>query len=195
MATNDLPADLPGLRAGSGRIWLTIPGQHTDIRRALLDLIDRADRAIHIRTWYFLPDREILQALCAKAEQGVTVDVLLSHKTRVPLVDAANYQHAHKLAMCGGRVHRYTGRYMHAKVAWNNRNDVLVGSANLDPRSMTGNFEICLGIQDAILAQRLERTFNADLNTCFTQLPEIYTRRSPLQKFMTHTCNLASGLL
>jgi cardiolipin synthase A/B len=190
-----LPIDPADLWAGSGRVWLTIPQQQADIRRALLDLIEKADQAIHIRTWYFLPDREILQALCVKARQGVNVDVLLSHQTRVHPVDIANYLHAHQLALCGGRVHRYTSQYMHAKLAWNNRNDVLLGSANLDQRSMTGNFEICLAVRDAHLAQKLGQAFEADLNACFTQTPEIYRSRSLPQKIISHTCKLASAWL
>jgi cardiolipin synthase len=190
-----LPIDPSNLWVGCCRIWLTVPGQRSDIRRALLDLIEKADQAIHIRTWYFLPDPEILQALCVKAKQGVKVDVLLSHQTRVRPVDIANYLHAHQLALCGVRVHRYTGQYMHAKLAWNNQNDVLLGSANLDSRSMTGNFEICLAVRDACLAQNLEQAFVADLNACFTQTPEIYRSRSLPQKIMSHTCNLASAWL
>lgn len=190
-----LPIDPSDLWAGNGRIWLTIPQQRADIHRVLLDLIEKADQAIHIRTWYFLPDREILQALCVKAEQGVHVDVLLSHQTRIHPVDIANYLHAHQLALCGGQVHRYTGQYMHAKLAWNNLNDVLLGSANLDSRSMSGNFEICLAVRDASLAQKLEQAFEADLHACFTQTPEIYHRRSLPQKIISHTCNLASDWL
>lgn len=190
-----LPIDPSNLWAGCGRIWLTIPRQQADIRCALLDLIDKADQSIHVRTWYFLPDREILQALCSKADQGVRVTVLPSHQTRVHPVDIANYLHAHQLALRGGQVYRYTGRYMQAKLAWNNRSDVLLGSANLDPHSMTGNFEICLAVRDANLAQRLEQAFKADLNACFTQTPDIYSHRSLPQKLLSHTCNLASAWL
>lgn len=190
-----LPIDPSNLWAGCGRIWLTIPQQQADIRCALLELIDKADQSIHIRTWYFLPDREILQALCSKAEQGISVNVLLSHQTRVHPVDAANYLHAHQLALRGGRVYRYTGQYMHAKLAWNNRSDVLLGSANLDPHSMTGNFEICLAVRDTRLVQKLGQAFEADLSTCFAQTPDVYNRRSLPGKFLSHICNLASAWL
>jgi cardiolipin synthase A/B len=190
-----LPIDPSHLRAGLGRIWLTIPHQQADIRCALLDLIAKAERAIYIRTWYFLPEREILQALCAKAEQGVSVNVLLSHQTKIQPVDLANYLHAHQVALRGGQVYRYTGSYMHAKLAWNDRSDVLLGSANLDSHSMTGNFEICLAVRDVSLAQKLTQAFVADLKACFTQTPATYRRRTLPQKILAHTCNLASAWL
>jgi cardiolipin synthase len=187
--------DPSDLWAGDVRLWLTVPGRHSDIRSAILRLIENARQAIYIRTWYFLPDDEILQALCAKAAEGVRVSVLLSHQTRLRPVDAANYLHAHRLASAGGQVYRYTGRYMHAKLAWNDAGEVLLGSANLDAHSMGGNFEICAWLEDANLARKLRLAFEADSQTSILQTPEVYRHRSLPGKMMTHACNLAAAWL
>jgi len=187
--------DPDNLWLGDGRLWLTVPARQTDIRSALLDLIRSAEHSIHLRTWYFLPDSEIMQALIASARQGVRVSVLLSDQTRVRPVDRANYLPAHQLALCGVQIHRYTGRFMHAKLAWNDCSDVLLGSANLDSCSLTRNFEICLAVRDQNLARQLEQAFDADLDACFTQTPELYNRRSFSQKILSHTCNLAAAWL
>lgn len=187
--------DLDNLWANDVRLRLTIPGQHTGIRQGLLKLIRSARQSIYIRTWYFLPDEEILQALCDKAQSGVAVNILLSHHTRVPLVDQANYLHAHRLASAGGMIYRYTGRYMHAKVAWNERGEILLGSANLDPRSMNGNFESCIAVQDAPLALALQRTFQHDLGESFIQTPAVHSRRSMSEKLFSHACNMVGAWL
>jgi cardiolipin synthase len=186
------PADL---WAGDVRLWLTVPGRYSDIRSAILRLIEDAERSIYIRTWYFLPDEEVLAALCARAARGVRVSVLLSHQTRLRPVDAANYLHAHRLASCGGQVYRYTGRFMHAKLAWNDTGQVLLGSANLDPHSMGGNFEICAALEDPALARKLRLAFEADTQTSFLQTPDVYRRRSLTGKVFTHACNLAAAWL
>jgi cardiolipin synthase len=186
------PADL---WAGDIRLWLTVPGRYSDIRNAILRLIENAGHSIYIRTWYFLPDQEVLAALCAKAARGVRVSVLLSHQTRLRPVDAANYLHAHRLASCGGQVYRYTGRYMHAKLAWNDAGQVLLGSANLDPHSMGRNFEICAALEDLSLARKLRLAFEADTQTSFLQTPEVYRRRSLPGKVLSHACNLAAAWL
>ena len=188
-------AVLSQLTGDAGRILLTVPGQRAEIRTALLRLIEQADRSIYIRAWYFLPDPEILQALSARAASGVSVHVLISHQTRVRMVDAANYLHAHQLALNGGHVHRYTGRFMHAKAAWNNHGSFLVGSANLDPCSMMRNFEICLAGCDPRLTFKLTQSFNDDLPDCFTQTPEVYERRTLSQKLITRACSLVSAWL
>lgn len=183
------------LWTGNERIWLTVPGQHYDIREALMQLILNAEKSIYIRTWYFLPDDEMLEALSAQARKGVQVNVLLSHETRVRPVDFANYVHVHKLVCAGGHVYRYTGRYMHSKAAWNDKGEVLFGSANLDPHSMRINFESCLQINDSKLSWELRRAFYADLETSSKQTPESYQRRSLTHKALTHACNLASPWL
>lgn len=187
--------DLSDLWAGDDRLLLTIPGKRLDIREALLDLILGAEKTIHLRTWYFLPDDEILDALCTQAVRGVQVNVLLSHRTRVRPVDLANAIHVHRLVCAGGHVYRFAGRYMHAKVAWNERGTVLLGSANLDPHSMKINFESCLQIEDQNLAWQLNRAFNADLQVCIPQTPEVYRRQPLTGKFLSHACNLASPWL
>lgn len=186
---------LSRLFAGSAQVYLTVPKQRYDIRRALLDLILSAEESIHIRSWYFLPDREILYALRSQAEHGVEVNVLLSHRTRVPAIDRANHIHIHKLVTSGGRVFRYRGRYMHAKVAWNDQGTVLFGSANLDAQAMKGNFECSLVVCDLGLARRLEAVFEADTSRSQYQTPDSFRRRSFSTKVLALACSAASPWL
>jgi len=184
-----------GVQAGTDRLWLTIPQERQDIRDALMELIQKASKAIYIRTWYFLPDEEMLEALCEQAGKGVQVNILLSHETRVRPVDFANYIHVHKLVCAGGNVYRYTGRYMHSKAAWNDQGDVIFGSANLDPHSMHINFESCIQTNDPTLAWELRRAFYADLVQSVEQTPESFLRRSIANKALSYACNLASPWL
>jgi cardiolipin synthase len=192
---SDQDLDLSSLLAGDVQIWLTVPKQRRDIRKALLKLILEADEAIYIRTWYFLPDAEILNALRTQAEKGVEVNILLSHKTRVRPIDFANYIHAHKLARSGARVFRYTEKFMHAKVAWNDHGDVLFGSANLENMALQNTFECCVALRDHGLANKLCRAFEADTRLSDQQTPEIFQRRPAPQKALSYACHLASPWL
>lgn len=187
--------DISNLQAGTDHIWLTVPRHQYQIREALLNLINKADKSIFIRTWYFLPDDEMLNALCKQAQKGVQVNVLLSHETRVRPVDFANYIHVHKLVNAGGNVYRYTGKYMHSKAAWNNHNDVLFGSANLDAHSMKINFESCLQINASTLTWELRHAFYSDLSSSIQQTSQSHLHRSLADKALTHACNLASDWL
>jgi len=191
----DLGLNIDQLLVGDCQICLTVPKQRQDIRQAFLKLISEADKAIYIRTWYFLPDKEILGALRAKAESGVAVNILLSHKTRVRPIDFANYIGAHKLAKAGARVFRYTEKFMHAKVAWNNNDDVLFGSANLENMALKNTFGCCVAVRDQGLATHLRRAFTADIRLSIQQTPEIFRRRPVLKKALSYTCNLAAPWL
>jgi cardiolipin synthase len=187
--------NLSALYAGDAQIWLTVPGQRRDIRRALLQLILNADQAVYLRTWYFLPDQEILNALRSQAEKGVQVNVLLSHHTRVRPIDFANYIHCNKLAKSGGNIYRYTEKYMHAKVAWNNHNEVLFGSANFEHTAMKNTFECSVALKDSKLAYALHNSFEADTYACLKQTPDLFRRRPLPQKALSYACNLASPWL
>ena len=186
---------LSRLFAGEAQVWLTVPRQRRDIRRALLKIILDAETDIYIRNWYFLPDREILDALRSQAERGVNVHVLLSHKTKVRPIDFANLIHGHKLAKSGGRVLRYTGGYMHAKVAWNDRGEVLFGSANMDKKALRDNFECSLTFTSAALAEDLTAAFEQDAGHSILQDRDLFRKGSLIVKAAAYTCNLASAWL
>ncbi|MBM3123698.1 MAG: phosphatidylserine/phosphatidylglycerophosphate/cardiolipin synthase family protein [Chloroflexi bacterium] len=183
------------LQAGTDRLCLTLPNQHPDIRAALLNLIHSSDQSLHLRTWYFLPDAEILEALCERSRRGVQVNLMFSHQTRVRAVDFANHIPVHRLIQAGVNVYRYTGTYLHSKVAWNDHGDILLGSANLDAHSMHINFESCLQFNDLGLAWELRRDFVNDIPACILQVRELVKRRSISERILSHTCNLAAPWL
>lgn len=153
-------------------LLLTVPGRRQDIRRELLNLILSAKTAVTLRSWYFLPDEEIMNALLTQAENGVRVTILFSHHTRVPLIDIANRRLCRRLVQAGVQIYRYRGRFMHAKEAWNDQGDILLGSANIDRWALRTNFECCLQIKDQALARQLSRALRADTLCCQASEPK-----------------------
>jgi glycosyltransferase involved in cell wall biosynthesis len=176
--------------AGQAQVRLTVPGQRCDIRRALLDVILDAERDVYVREWYFLPDREILDALCSQARSGVAVNILFSHRTPLLPINIANTLHAHELAKSGARVYRFTEGFMHAKVAWNDQGQVLFGSANMDDKALRSNFECSLAMQNYALTEQLISAFESDAQSSMLQTPG-YFRRLPLH---TKALSYAFGL-
>jgi cardiolipin synthase len=177
------------------QLLLTLPGHRKDIRRELLRLILDAEESVHIRNWYFLPDNEILNALLSQAERGVSVNILLSDRTRVRLVDAANYVAGHKLARAGAHVYRYTQRYMHSKVAWNDQGDVVLGSANMDEKALNSNFECSLRLRSAVLAWQLQQAFVRDCHESTYQTPRTLGSQPLHRQTASYICLLASSWL
>lgn len=186
---------LSRLFAGQAQVRLTVPGQRCDIRRTLLDLVLDAEREIYIRKWYFLPDREILDALCSQARNGVAVNILFSHRTPVRPINLANYLHGHELAKSGARVYRYLENPMHAKVAWNDQGKILFGSANMDEKALRSNFECSLVIHDNALSGQLTREFEADTKGCLLQTPSVFQRLPLTTKALSYAFRLATPWL
>ncbi len=187
--------DPSNILADEVRVWMTVPHQCTHVRNAMLNLISNASRSLHIRTWYFLPDDEILDALCNQAQKGVQVNVLLSDRTRVRPIDSANFIHAHRLAEAGGRPYRFSSGYMHSKVAWNDRNEILLGSANMDPHSLYQNFEDVVYLRNSKLTKDLNESFTADLKHAYLQTPDTFNKRPIPKKVLSKAFNLASAWL
>ena len=183
------------LMIGDAEVLMTIPGSRMDIQRGILDMILQAEDSVFIRTWYFLPNKELLNAMLHQAERGVQVKVLLSHRTRVPLVDMANYISCHKLAKVGGIIYRYNKRFMHSKITWNSTGEIIFGSANMDEQALKDNFEFCLRIHDRQLARKLTLAFEQDGYESVRQTCQTQRQRSFPEKALSYLCALAAPWL
>ena len=84
---------------------------------------------------------------------------------------------------------------MHAKGAWNERGEVLFGSANLEKMALENTFECCIAVRDKKLATNLRRAFETDTHLSIQQTPEIFRRRPATKKVLSYACNLAAPWL
>lgn len=183
------------LRIGEFPLLFTLPGNRQDVRRTLLGLILDAQHSIYIRTWYFLPDREIVNALLHQSERGCKVNILFSDRTRIPLIDAANYVIGQKLIKSGVNMWRYMPRFMHAKACWNDLGQVLFGSANLDSKALNSNYECSLLLQSDAIAEQLRIQFESDkFNSNEMDLDSLSSQRWR-QKAFAYTSFLLSNWL
>jgi cardiolipin synthase len=131
-------------------------------RGVYLDAINRASKHIFITTAYFIPDQQILQALLAAAERGVDVRVLIPEASNHVLADWLSRGFYTALLRAGVTILLYQNAMIHAKTATIDGEWSIVGTANIDRLSLTGNYEIGLEIYDDDLAGDLERIFEVD---------------------------------
>ena len=106
------------------------------IEHAYLEGIERAHREILIASAYFLPGRKLTQALCAAAERGVRVRLLLQGRVEYRLQHYAQQALYGQLLQAGVQIHEYTASFLHAKVAVFDEVWSTVGSSNIDPYSL-----------------------------------------------------------
>ena len=95
----------------------------------------------------------------------------------------------------GVRVFLYEKGYLHAKAISIDGKICSIGSANIDIRSFSINYELNAVLYDAALTKELEGAFERDLRDCVEFDPAEYARRNPLARFRDSAARLFSPLL
>jgi cardiolipin synthase len=106
-----------------------------------------AKQRILIATPYFVPDPTLLMALSLAARRGLQVDLLLPMQSNHRLADISRRRALRELAAAGARLWLTRGM-MHAKAIVIDDELALVGSANLDARSLFLNYELMVAFYD-----------------------------------------------
>ena len=106
-----------------------------------LNLISKARRYVYLMTPYLIPSDCVSTALCAAAKAGVDVRIITPHIPDKPLVFELTRAHYEPLLEAGVKIFEYTPGFVHAKNAAADDVGAVVGSINLDYRSMFLHFE------------------------------------------------------
>ena len=105
-------------------------------------------------------DDEAMQAgLCASAHRGVDTTVIFPAKNDSWIVGAASRSFYGDLLAAGVRIFEYEGGLLHTKSLTLDGEVTLIGSANMDQRSLRLNFEFDLEVYDKGFCQELARHF------------------------------------
>jgi len=141
------PAMMP-LGGSAAQLIASGPDQRDDTFYTLLVTSCFAARSrILAVTPYFVPDAVLLMALTLAARRQVQVDLLLPRRSNHRLADLARHAALRELAAAGGRIW-LAPTMVHAKAVVIDANLALVGSANLDERSLFLNYELMVAFFD-----------------------------------------------
>ena len=130
-------------------------------------MIVAAKTRFYVQSPFFILDETIAEALKTAALAGIDVRVMVSEKgfgNWVPYWAANTF--FREVAEAGVRVFRYHGGYLHSKIAITDGEICSVGTANIDIRSFSINYELNAVIYDEAIARRLEEDFARDLAEC-----------------------------
>jgi cardiolipin synthase len=195
-----LPAPAqPDPAAGLGALCRGISdGPNEDFEKLtwiVVGALNCARSRVRIMTPYFIPDRGLAAALHAAALRGVRVDLALPGKNNLPYVAWASRAYLWEFLQHGTRVWLQPPPFVHTKLLLVDDEYALVGSANLDPRSLRLNFEFNLEVYDPGLAAALGRHFDEALTRSRqVTLEEVDGRPLP-QKLLDATAKLFSPYL
>jgi cardiolipin synthase A/B len=132
------------------------PGlNRSSIHQLLLSLLYSAERELVLTTPYFVPDEPMLTALGSAARRGVQVTLNVPEKLDSMLARFAGAACFEELLTAGVRICRYEPDLLHTKAITVDGRIAVIGSVNLDMRSLWLNFEISLFIYDDACAARV----------------------------------------
>jgi cardiolipin synthase len=135
---------------------------------------ERAYRVIELlaagsisRLWitdaYLVAPPRLFQALRDAARDGVDVRLLVPGTSDLPLVRNLSRIGYRDLLRSGVRIFEWDGPMLHAKSMVADGRWTRVGSSNLNPSSLLGNWELDVLIEDTALAESMERQFRLDV--------------------------------
>lgn len=165
------------------------------IRDNYLRLIHKAKKTIYIQTPYFIPDEAIFDSLLVAARSGIEVNIMIPCKPDHPFVYWATYSYIGDLVMAGAKCYTYDNGFLHAKGMIVDGKVFCYGTANMDIRSFSLNFEVNAVVYDESKAKEMEQYFIQDLSQSTRITKDMYARRSLVIRIKEQICRLLSPLL
>jgi cardiolipin synthase A/B len=126
----------------------------------LIGAFNCARHRVAIMTPYFIPERALVAAINAATLRGVEVVIILPEKNNLPFLKWASRAYLWEFLQYGTRVFYQPPPFVHSKLLLIDDQYALLGSANLDPRSLRLNFELNIEVYDRALVAELRKHFD-----------------------------------
>lgn len=146
-----------------------------------MDILNRAHQYVHIMTPYLILDGELENALCFAAQRGVDVQIMLPGIPDKKVPYGLAWTHYAALLDAGVKIYEYTPGFIHAKVFVADGREAVVGTINLDYRSLYHHFECATYMYEGDCIPDIEADFQSTLKQCRTVTPE-YIKSVPLSR-------------
>jgi cardiolipin synthase len=189
--TDPAPVDggFDAISTGTGP--LSYKGAMTDI---FVSVLCAARHSVVISTPYFAPDMTLLDAIVGAARRGVEVSILFPQRNDSRAVGSISRAYYPELAAAGARIFEYQGGLLHAKTLVADAAVGLVGSANMDRRSLDLNFENNVLFSSAELCRDVSAHQQRWLAGSVEIEPEAIKRRSIVREFGDNLLTMVAPL-
>lgn len=124
-----------------------------------LDILNRAEKYVHIMTPYLILDAQMENTLCYAARRGVDVRIILPGIPDKKSVYYLAKTHFAALNAAGVKIYTYTPGFVHAKSFVADDTEAVVGTINLDYRSLYHHFECAVYMHGTDAVADIEADF------------------------------------
>ncbi len=154
-----------------------------------------ARHQLTIVTPYFVPTSDILRAIRAASLRGVEVRIILPEINNHIYAGLASRALYEPLMQAGIRIYERQPPFMHAKAMLVDDELVIVGTANMDVRSLRLNYETCMAVFDAGFVDKMKRIVLEDLARSREIVPAVWKQRPLHRRLAENFCSLLTPML
>lgn len=148
-----------------------------ETRRAFVAAFDAVRDTLRLVSPYLLPTPSVRRALIRAIDRGVHVEVMFSLVGDEPMLSYGNFHFARRLVRHGAEVYLYRGKFHHSKIMMLDDQVSMVGSANMNSRSMRWDYEASCFVFSRDVTRRLTAIFEQDKLECDTLTEAYYASR------------------
>ncbi len=145
--------------------------------RVYLDIINTAHTYVHIMTPYLILDHQLMMALVYAAKRGVEVVIIMPHIPDKKYAFCLAKTYYGQLLEAGVRICEYEPGFVHAKVFVSDDEKAVVGTVNLDFRSLYHHFECGLFLYRNSQVATIEQDIQETLKKCIEQTTKDLEKR------------------
>ena len=163
--------------------------------RVYMDILNQSQHYVHIMTPYLILDGEMQAALTFAAERGIDVRIILPGIPDKNIPYALAKTHYAALLKSGVKIYEYTPGFVHAKVFVSDDNKAVVGTINLDYRSLYHHFECATYMCHTKCIFNIEEDFQNTLMKCREVTLETALKRKIAMKLTGYIAKALAPLL
>lgn len=172
------------------------PSEPPDLANAaFFNAIILAQSQILIVTPYFVPTNDIVRALRSAAHRGVDVRIIVPEKNNHRYAGMASRALYEELLLSGIRIYHRKPPFIHAKAMVVDSCIAIVGTANLDVRSLDLNYETMALIAHEETIDKLKFMIHEDLDHSVEITLNEWVKRPAVQKLAENLCALMTPVL
>lgn len=143
------------------------PMDHEQVgEQVYLDILNRAKSYVHIMTPYLILDDEMKNALCYAAKGGVDVKIMMPHIPDKKYAYMLARTYYPELIQAGVQIYEYIPGFVHGKVFVSDDERAVVGTINLDFRSLYLHFECASYLCGHPVVLEVEKDYRETLKQC-----------------------------
>lgn len=183
---------------GASAMQIVSSGPDTEdnqIFEGYLRMISMARERIVIQSPYFIPNQSIIDALRVAVRSGIKVQIMIPDMPDHAFVYRATQHFAREMVEVGAEVYTYDNGFIHAKTMVIDGKIAAVGTANMDFRSFTLNFEVSSFMYDLKIAEQLEVIFAQDLEVSTLLTKEYFDNQSSWMKIKQNFSRLLAPIM